>query len=115
MGDFVGGMLKYLRKHPVPNIVIGGGFAKVCKLAQGNLDLHSGRSQVDLPWLAKVAEGLGADNATRSAIRRANTAAAALSIEKVDLPLANDVAQLASGVAQDTVGDTGSNFRVLIF
>ena len=58
MGDFVGGMLKYLRKHPVPNIVIGGGFAKVCKLAQGNLDLHSGRSQVDLPWLAKVAEGL---------------------------------------------------------
>ncbi|MEC8725284.1 MAG: cobalt-precorrin-5B (C(1))-methyltransferase [Pseudomonadota bacterium] len=116
MGDFVGGMLKYLRKHPVPNIVISGGFAKVCKLAQGNLDLHSGRSQVDLPWLAKVAEELGADNATQSAIRRANTAAAALFIaEKVELPLADDVAQRASGVAQDTVGDTGSNFRVLIF
>lgn len=52
MGDFAGGMLKYLRKNPVPRVSIAGGFAKMTKLAQGFLDLHSGRSQVDFEWLA---------------------------------------------------------------
>src|SRR3546814_14843241 len=47
MGDFAGGLLKYLRKHPLPRLTIGGGFGKLCKLAAGQLDLHSGRSQVD--------------------------------------------------------------------
>ncbi|MEM7406490.1 MAG: cobalt-precorrin-5B (C(1))-methyltransferase [Pseudomonadota bacterium] len=47
MGDFAGGMLKYLRQHPVPRLTIGGGFGKLSKLAAGHLDLHSGRSQVD--------------------------------------------------------------------
>jgi cobalt-precorrin-5B (C1)-methyltransferase len=47
MGDFAGGLLKYLRVHPVPRLTIAGGFAKLTKLAQGALDLHSGRSQVE--------------------------------------------------------------------
>ena len=47
MGDFAGGLLKYLRRHPVPRVTIGGGFAKISKLADGHLDLHSARSQVD--------------------------------------------------------------------
>jgi cobalt-precorrin-5B (C1)-methyltransferase len=53
MGDFAGGVLKYLRVHPVPRITIGGGFGKMVKLAQGAMDLHSGRSQVDFEWLAQ--------------------------------------------------------------
>ena len=52
MGDFAGGMLKYLRRHPLPWITIAGGFAKLTKLAQGHLDLHSSRSQVDFDDLA---------------------------------------------------------------
>jgi len=52
MGDFVGGMLKYLRAHPIPRLTIAGGFAKMTKLAQGARDLHSERSQVDLQQLA---------------------------------------------------------------
>jgi cobalt-precorrin-5B (C1)-methyltransferase len=52
MGDFAGGLLKYLRQHPVPRLTIAGGFAKLTKLAQGALDLHSGRSQVDMRFLA---------------------------------------------------------------
>src|SRR5687768_5252971 len=28
MGDFVGGMLKYLRTHPVKRVTVAGGFAK---------------------------------------------------------------------------------------
>ena len=52
MGDFAGGLLKYLRVNPVPRVTIGGGFGKMVKLAQGAMDLHSGRSQVDFAWLA---------------------------------------------------------------
>ena len=52
MGDFAGGMLKYLRTHPVPRLTVGGGIAKMAKLAQGAADLHSARSQADLAQLA---------------------------------------------------------------
>ncbi len=53
MGDFAGGLLKYLARHPLPRITIGGGIGKMTKLAQGARDLHSGRSQVDFARLAK--------------------------------------------------------------
>ena len=52
MGDFAGGMLKYLAKHPVKKVTIGGGVGKITKLAQGAMDLHSSRSQVDFAALA---------------------------------------------------------------
>jgi len=55
MGDFVGGLLKYLREHKVARVTIGGGFGKMVKLAQGAMDLHSGRSQVDFEFLAGLA------------------------------------------------------------
>ena len=35
MGNFVGGMLKYLKTHPVPRVTVAGGFAKMSKLAGG--------------------------------------------------------------------------------
>ena len=35
MGDFAGGLLKYVREHPVARVTIGGGFGKITKLAQG--------------------------------------------------------------------------------
>ncbi|MDQ1293799.1 MAG: cobalt-precorrin-5B (C1)-methyltransferase [Actinomycetota bacterium] len=59
MGDFAGATLKYLRRHPVPRLTIAGGPAKLCKLAQGHLDLHSARSAVDLPALARAVAGAG--------------------------------------------------------
>lgn len=54
MGDFAGGLLKYLRRHPVERLTIGGGIGKITKLAQGAVDLHSGRSQVDFTALADL-------------------------------------------------------------
>ncbi len=54
MGDFAGGLLKYLRRHPVKRLTIGGGIGKITKLAQGAVDLHSGRSQVDFTALAEL-------------------------------------------------------------
>ena len=59
MGDFVGGMLKYMRQNPVPNLSVVGGFGKMVKLAQGALDLHSARSQVNFVALAEMAADSG--------------------------------------------------------
>ncbi len=69
MGDFAGGLLKYVREHPVTRLTIGGGFGKISKLAQGAMDLHSGRSQVDFEWLA----GFAPKN-MRDSVKAANTA-----------------------------------------
>lgn len=55
MGDFVGGTIKYLRRHPVARVTLAGGIGKMAKLAQGATDLHSSRSQVDLAALAQLA------------------------------------------------------------
>lgn len=54
MGDFLGGMVKYLARHPVDRLTIGGGIGKLAKAAQGAVDLHSGRSQVDFAGLAAM-------------------------------------------------------------
>lgn len=54
MGDFVGGTLKYLRKHPIDRLTLAGGIGKFTKLAQGATDLHSGRSQVDFEALSAL-------------------------------------------------------------
>jgi cobalt-precorrin-5B (C1)-methyltransferase len=77
MGDFVGGMLKYVRTHPVPHVSIAGGVGKMTKLAQGLLDLHSRRGSVDLATLAKLAEGEGGSPALSGRILASNTAAEA--------------------------------------
>lgn len=106
MGDFAGGLLKYLRDHPVPMLTIAGGFAKLAKLAQGALDLHSSRSEVDRAFLAELAKEAGASEATIAAIAHANTAAEALSLAGRDgVPLAALVAEKARLTAKQVLGD----------
>jgi len=78
MGDFAGAVLRYLRRHPVPRLTIGGGIGKMVKLGDGHLDLHSKRSQVDLPALAAVVADAGGGGALARAIAGANTALDAL-------------------------------------
>ena len=88
MGDFVGGMLKYVRTHPVKRVTVAGGIGKMTKMAQGAMDLHAGRSQVDFDWLAGRVRMLGADPRLVDAVAGANTAKQAfdLAAEKgVDL------------------------------
>ena len=79
MGDFAGGLLKYLRKHPLPKLTIGGGFGKISKLAYGHMDLHSGRSQVNFDWLAGLIDSLGGGAGLVAATKTANTAKQVLS------------------------------------
>ena len=67
MGDFVGGMLKYIRAHPVARVSVAGGVAKMTKLAQGMLDVHSKRGAPDLDVLADAAVEAGGSDELASA------------------------------------------------
>ncbi|MGC6452801.1 MAG: cobalt-precorrin-5B (C(1))-methyltransferase [Candidatus Puniceispirillaceae bacterium] len=98
MGDFVGGMLKYMRRHPVPNLSIVGGFGKMVKLAQGAIDLHSARSQVDFVRLAELAEQHGMDPKTVAA---ANSVleVSQMADEEQRILLASDIAAAARETA----------------
>ena len=98
MGDFAGGLLKYLRVHPVPRLTIAGGPGKITKLAQGALDLHSGRSQVDFTALAETAQAAGAEPHPD-----ANTALEAFSTggERLAKAIAADAVAAAKSVLRD--------------
>ncbi|MFL7904444.1 cobalt-precorrin-5B (C(1))-methyltransferase [Azospirillum argentinense] len=115
MGDFAGGTLKYLRRHPIPRLTLCGGFAKFGKLARGLLDLHSKRGSVDLDWLADRMAELGAAPDTVAEARAANTAAQVLSIAReAGLPLADRVAALAQRTALDTLDGAPVAVEVLV-
>ncbi|MFL5337312.1 MAG: cobalt-precorrin-5B (C(1))-methyltransferase [Geminicoccaceae bacterium] len=105
MGDFAGGTLKYLRRHPVPRLSLVGGFAKLAKLAQGQLDLHSSRSRLDQAELARFAAAHGAAPTLVSGILAANTAGQILSdVRAAEFPLAELVAARAQAVSREVVG-----------
>lgn len=93
MGDFAGGLLKYLRNNPIPRLTIAGGPGKMSKLAQGALDLHSKRSQVDLNALAAWADD--------PSLTEANTALEAF--QRAGEPLARAVALRAQAVILETL------------
>ncbi len=115
MGDFAGGLLKYLRRHPLPRLTIAGGFGKISKLGAGHLDLHSGRSQVDLDWLAGRLAELGADPGLVAKGRAANTAGEVLGLAlETDLPLGDAVARHARRTALGVL-DGETEVEVLIF
>jgi cobalt-precorrin-5B (C1)-methyltransferase len=116
MGDFVGGMLKYLRRHPVPKISIAGGFAKMTKLGQGLLDLHSRRGAVDLDWLtARVVEA-GANAALAAQMRAANSALEVLELaDRHDLAIGDLVAEAAWQSAAKLLVGTGCALEIVIF
>jgi cobalt-precorrin-5B (C1)-methyltransferase len=82
MGDFAGGTLKYLRRHPIERLTIAGGFGKLCKLADGAADLHSGRSQVDRDRLAERLRTLDAGESIVAATREANSAGEILDLSR---------------------------------
>src|SRR5205807_4620590 len=104
MGDFVGGTLKYLRRHPVARLTLAGGFAKFAKLAAGHLDLHSSRSRVDGAGLAGLLATLGAAPAAVAAAATSDSASEILTIAGEHGPaLATAVARRAREVALATL------------
>jgi len=111
MGDFVGGMLKYLRAHPVARMTIAGGVAKMTKLGQGRLDLHSRRGEADMEALAALAREAGASEGIANAIAHANTVAAAFALA----PLGDIVAARAWEVAADVLRPAPVALEVALF
>jgi cobalt-precorrin-5B (C1)-methyltransferase len=103
MGDFAGAVLKYLRRHPVPRLTLAGGFAKLSKLAAGHLDLHSGRSQVDLRLLSALASEAGHGDLA-GPISEANTALQVLELSQAaGLRIGDLVAARALSTAREVL------------
>jgi len=118
MGDFVGGMLKYLHRHPLPRVTIAGGIAKMTKLAQGRLDLHSKRGEADLAALAALARSHGASEAAQARIAASNTVAEAFAAAEnlaPNLALGNAVAQDAWEVAAAILRPAPIALEIAIF
>jgi cobalt-precorrin-5B (C1)-methyltransferase len=116
MGDFVGGMLRYLRRHPLPRLTIAGGVAKLTKLAQGLTDLHSRRGEVDLARLAKFARQAGGSQDLAARIASANTAAQAFALAQADgIALGEVVARAGQETAEQVVAGTNIAIEIILF
>jgi len=114
MGNFAGGMLKYLKRQPVPRVTVAGGFAKMAKLAQGLLDLHSKRGTVDRDWLAGLLTD--ADAELRQRIVSANTAQLALEeAHAAGVPLGDRVAAAAWETAATALDGAAIDLDIVIF
>ncbi|WP_075214812.1 cobalt-precorrin-5B (C(1))-methyltransferase [Mongoliimonas terrestris] len=116
MGDFVGGMLKYIRRHPVPTVTIAGGFAKMVKLGQGMIDLHSRAGPVDMAWLADRVREAGGEEAFAGWVPGANAANEVLvEAEKRGVKVADVVAEWAWRTAVGAVGGGAERVEVVVF
>ncbi len=115
MGDFAGGLLKYVRSHPIERLTIAGGFAKIAKLAQGAMDLHSSRSQLDFERLAELLKSVGASADAVAQARVANTAQLVLQLagDQAEL-LATLIARQAREVALATLAG-GTDVQVWVY
>ncbi|MGH6674525.1 MAG: cobalt-precorrin-5B (C(1))-methyltransferase [Xanthobacteraceae bacterium] len=116
MGDFVGGMLKYLRKHPLPRVTIAGGVAKMTKLAQGLTDLHSKRGEVDLALLANLARTCGGSQDVCARIAAANNAAHAFALAHSEgIALGDAVARAGQKTAVHVVEGRDIDVEIILF
>lgn len=115
MGDFVGGMLKYLRRQPVARVTIAGGVAKMCKLGQGLLDLHSKRGEVDRRWLAEQLEQAGAPLEIIELSQTANTAQLVVDHAiNSGISLGDRIADMAWNTAAKGLFGTGITLDVIV-
>lgn len=116
MGDFVGGMLKYIRAHPVPRVTIAGGVAKMSKLAQGMLDVHSARGAPDQAMLAGFALEQGANPDLAERIGNANNVAEAFYIAQENgFRIGDLVAEKAWETAAPLLRDADVELEILVF
>jgi cobalt-precorrin-5B (C1)-methyltransferase len=116
MGDFVGGMLKYVRAHPLPRVTVAGGVGKITKLAQGLTDLHSKRGAVDNAALGRFAEAAGGSVQLCARILAANTAAEAFGLAQVEgVALGDEVARAAKATAERIVAGRDIAIEVAVF
>ena len=102
MGDFAGGLFKYLRDHPVARLTLAGGFGKLSKLADGHLDLHSSQSSVDVLRLADRLAAAGAKENANTAARKTPSAGAVMALAREN-GLATALADAVAAGAREVV------------
>ncbi|TDO99400.1 cobalt-precorrin-5B (C(1))-methyltransferase [Marinomonas balearica] len=110
MGDFVGAVLKHIRKvekePQLKKLSICGGFGKISKLAQRNMDLNSRASSINLDALADTALTLGASSSLHEKMRLANTSVEALKFAQLEgLALADVVCAQALHFCREYIPD----------
>jgi cobalt-precorrin-5B (C1)-methyltransferase len=116
MGDFVGGMLKYLRTHEIPKVTIAGGFAKMTKLGQGLLDLHSRRGEVNFSWLAARCAEAGASANVIAGANAATSAREVLDLASVErFDIGASVAEAAWRTAAKVLHGSGIALEIAVF
>ena len=116
MGNFVGGVLNSLRRRPLPRLSLAGGIAKMTKLAQGHLDLHSARGSADLAALARLAAAGGVPAEICARMAEAATVAEAFALAADQGPaLARAVASAAWRTAAEVLRGTDIDLEVLLF
>jgi len=114
MGDFAGGLLKYLRKNPVEKLTLGGGFGKLTKFANGAMDLHSSRSFINFKFLSNELARLGASITIVQRAAVANTALEVLELAReAHLPLADIIAARSRELALSILSG-GTDVEVMI-
>jgi cobalt-precorrin-5B (C1)-methyltransferase len=95
---------------------VAGGIAKIAKLGQGLLDLHSRAGAIDFDWLAQCLAEAGGDARIVSAARAANTALEIYQIaEAIRLPLAAVVAEHAWRTAAQVLAGAAIELEIAIF
>jgi cobalt-precorrin-5B (C1)-methyltransferase len=114
MGDFAGGMLKYLRRHPVEKVTVAGGFAKITKLGQGLLDLHSRSGQVNFERLTQGLVQMG--GAAPPTVAHWNTANEVLDFARSrGLPLGDLIAESGWQTAARALRGAGIQLEIVVF
>lgn len=116
MGDFAGGLLKYLRKHPVPRLTISGGIAKMTKLGQGFMDLHSKRGPADMRLLAELVLAHNGKPDLADTITHSPTVAEAfLYASQQGFPLGDLIARSALQTVKEVLQPAPIQADVLVF
>jgi cobalt-precorrin-5B (C1)-methyltransferase len=97
-------------------VTVAGGIAKMTKLAQGRLDLHSRRGSVDLAALAELAQAAGASPGVAAQIARSNTALEAFQhAAAAGIALGDAVAAAAWGTAAAALDDAEIALEIVVF
>ncbi len=79
------------------------------------LDLHSGRSQVDLNWLSAQLGGLGADTQIQACAKNANNANEVLQIaQEFGLDIAGIVAEKEAEQAKMILKHSQTNINIIV-
>lgn len=115
MGDFAGAVFKYLRRKPIARLTLAGGVGKFAKLAQGALDLHSGRSQLDFLHLSQCAKANGISAQGEAAIAQSRSAGEAMThADAEQIPLASAIADAARRTALSTLTNSRIAVEVVV-